>query len=322
MPEQKVKKTNIWWKIATIIAVLLVLYQGGAVIAFSFIFPRYTPSLDGYCRKYTEAEAETIPREDFSFPSGDNMLTARFYPANNAKATMIIAHGYHSYGDRFFELAAYFSQRNYNVITYNATGTYDSEGNGTIGLSQMRSDLLACIKYVNSSKYSSYGSVPLILLGHSLGGYSVCTALRDAENVSAAIAVAPFDEPIPVMKNYAAEYVGAFADITFPAMYLQNFFVFGADHNLRASDVLNSTLVPTMVVYGSNDTIVTPDLSVYQYKDNIHNPLVSFMYIEEEYRNTHTSIWYTQESAKTLLEREKDAASDGTYPALDPDSCL
>lgn len=305
------------FRIVTVLLVLALLYQCGAMVAYHFIFRNYQPSGNGYCRHYEASDEEAYPRENFTFTSGDNQLTARFYPAKDPKATLIIAHGFHSYGDRFFELAAYFVDRGFNVITYNETGTADSEGLDTVGLTQMRLDLINCIEQIEDTKYTRNGALPIVLLGHSMGAYSVATALKSKTQIAAAICVAPFDRPTQVMYDYSKDFVGVFSDITYPAMYLQSFFLFGADHDLSASEVLSKTSVPTLIVYGDHDTIVTPELAAYSHRDEINNPLVTYRYIEDEYRGTHTTMWYTEESAKEVISRSDNQPYDGTYPELD-----
>lgn len=293
MTKNKEKKPVSVQKRIAIIAVILVAFflvnMIAARIVFHFIFNRYEYAENNTDPVYTSSDATNYPRDNFSFESGSNTLTGRLYHTKNAKGTVLIAHGIHSYGDRYLDITKYFVDHSWNVITFNMTGTYDSEGNDIVGLSQERKDVLAVLEYAQGLE--ELKNSPIVLFGHSMGGYAAATAIDSNDTISAVVCIGAFDKPSEVMYTEAKKYVGVVAKISYPFMWLENHMLLGTKANLSASKVLQGTQIPVLVVQGSEDTTITEDLSLYSRKDYVTNENVRFMLVEEAGRNEHSNTW-------------------------------
>ena len=84
------------------------------------------------------------------------------------------------------DCANYFAQNGYYVFAYDATGNDESEGEGVGGIPQGVIDLDHAISFVEESDH--FPDLPIVLFGHSWGGYSVSSVLTYHPEVKAVIA--------------------------------------------------------------------------------------------------------------------------------------
>ncbi len=62
------------------------------------------------------------------------------------------------------------------MFSFDCTGSHESRGKGTTGLPQLALDLNAALSYMESD--SALDGVPIMLYGHSWGGYAVAAVLN------------------------------------------------------------------------------------------------------------------------------------------------
>ena len=152
------------------------------VAMYDKMFPRYdrpdysiTPGLICYDRL-----AKPLEREEINYPSGDVYLTGHHYTCKKPKGLVVIAHGLHSGADDYLAFSKYFIDNNFNVFAFNYQGTYESQGEGTVGMCQSLVDLDNTLLYLQ--KNPRFNKLPLFLFGHSWGGYAVCSVLSLKRN--------------------------------------------------------------------------------------------------------------------------------------------
>lgn len=303
------KNSKINTRVKRVVVILLSVIIGfsalsvaGSVVVFKILFGRQ--ELDNIFEiKYSMIDASSYARRRVSFCSGENQLTAYIYGEQNDAAVIIVAPGATDTGDAHLAEIMRFVDSGYRVLAYDATGTGESGGESRVGLQQSRLDLLAAIDYAKDNF-----SIPVILYGHSLGGYAAASVLGERE-VAAAISLSGFNSPVETMHGLAKNYVGVLADVEYPFLYLQNYFVFGRDANPSALDAVNSTDTPVLICYGSRDATVTRDLSLYSHKDEITNPNAVCVEITEENRNLHSGMWLEGESAEYLRSKKLEFLS-------------
>ena len=189
------------------------------------------------------------------------------------------------------------------MIAYDATGTFESEGESRIGLQQSKRDLLAAIDFAADDSVTR--DMPVFLYGHSLGAYAAAAALEQTD-VEAAICLSGFDSPVGTMYGTAKGYVGFLADIEYPFLYLQNFIVFGGDADTRAVDGVNSGDTPVLICYGSGDKVIPFELSMYSHESELRNPNAHCELIEDEYRNGHNYMWLSHDAARYIAELQDE----------------
>ena len=286
-----------------LIAVLVFVISSVAFSAvfFQVMFARRDSLAENVCISYRLIDSQRYRRRAVSFLSGENRLSGFFYGEDNHGGLVIIAPGISSDADAHLPEIMRFADSGFTVLAYDATGTCQSEGDSRVGLQQSKRDLSAAIDYARQEK----GDTPLFLYGHSLGGYAAAAVLEDAE-ADAVIALSGFDSPVGTMHGKAKEYVGVLADIEYPFLWLQNYFVFGDDADSRALDGVNTGDTPVMIVHGSEDKVIPYDLSLYAHAEKADNPRVFRTLIDDRWRNGHSYQWLSADAARYVAQLQDE----------------
>ncbi|MBR2988203.1 MAG: alpha/beta fold hydrolase [Clostridia bacterium] len=250
---------------------------GSSLIAYNALFPRYErPDYAvraGIC--CYERVASVLTRDEFYFQSKEAKLKAYYYPGENAKGLVVVAHGYHAGADDLLPVIQYLVNNNFNVFTYDLTGTYSSGGDSTIGWCQTLVDLDYALKYIGSTE--PYSQQPLFLLGHSWGGYAVTSALELHKNIKACAGIAPMNNGSTIMLEKGEQYVGKLASLPKPIINAYQKLIFGKYVNYNGVKGINSTDAPVFIAQGIDDSVITyQGQSVMAHKDEITNPNVQY----------------------------------------------
>ncbi len=299
--KKRVKRVSLIL-LATVLS-YVIFSVAGSVIVFRLIFAR-TATVNAFELTYDDIDSAAYPREEIRFPSGGNSLFGCVYrPKGESAGLVMVLNGMNSCIDRHLPEILCFVDSGFSVMTFENTGVDRSEGENTVGLSQARLDTAAAIAYVSADKALS--KLPLVLYGHSLGGYAAAAALADSPEVRAAVCLAGFDSPNENMHYSAKKYVGILADLQYPFMCLQNFFLFGDKADLSAVSAINQSQKPVMIIGGNSDETVPPEISILSKADKITNPNAVTLEITEEYRGEHSTLWLSRDAAKYLCESER-----------------
>ena len=291
-----------------IIAVVFVLVFSLSSVVFSavffhFMFARRDSVKDEIVIGYSLIDSDRYSRRAVSFLSGGNTLRGYLYGEKNKSGLIIIAPGIKSDADGHLAEIMSFVDSGYAVLAYDATGTFESEGDSRIGLQQSKRDLLAAVDFAGEDSVTK--NMPVFLYGHSLGAYAAAAVLEQTD-VEAAICLSGFDSPVGTMYGAAKNYVGFMADIEYPFLYLQNYIVFGSDADVRATDGVNSGDTPVLICYGSGDRVIPYELSMYSHGGELKNPNARCELVEEEYRNGHSYMWLSHDAAQYVAELQDE----------------
>ena len=300
---KKPKRKNVLKRvIAILLSVIIgftVLSMAGSVVIFKILYGRN--ELAGELEvSYSMIDSARYPRRQLEITSGGVKLNSFVYGESDsdAEALVIIAPGTNDSSEAHLAEMMFFVDNGCRVLAYDATGVKDSGGDGTVGLQQSKLDLRAVIAYANENI-----GLPIVLYGHSLGGYAAAVCAGE-KNVKGVISLSGFNSPVETMHCLAKRYIGIVADIEYPFLYLQNYFVFGENADPKAVDVINSVETPVLICHGSRDTVIEYDLSIYSHKDEISNPNVVCVSITDEKRSLHSGMWLEGESAAYLREKK------------------
>lgn len=296
--KHRIKRVSII-VLATVLSYVLV-SMAGSVIVFNVIFAR-TNTVNAFELTYQDINSEEYPREEIAFSSGGNQLFGCVYhPKGESAGLVMVLNGMNSCIDRHLPEILFFVDHGFSVMTFENTGVGSSEGANTVGISQARLDANAAIAYVRQDE--SLQNLPLVLYGHSLGGYAAATVLEDEPSICAAVCVSGFDSPNENMRFNAKKRVGVLADIQYPFMCLQNYFLFGSKSDDSAVSAINASEIPVMIVGGNSDDIVPDEISILNKAESITNPNVVVVEISEKYRGEHSTVWLSRDAAKYLAE--------------------
>jgi dienelactone hydrolase len=100
----------------------------------------------------------------------------------------------------------YFVDKGWRVFAFNNTGVSGSEGESIRGLTQSVIDLDAALTYVKNS--NALNGLPIMLVGHSWGGYAVTAVLNYNHNIKAVVSFAGYNNGSELFKNIAVSEVG------------------------------------------------------------------------------------------------------------------
>lgn len=236
---------------------------------------------DGLTVRYADVAAD-YPRQTVTFSSGSAQLTGWLYPAEDAAALVVIAHGLGADAEVYLPETMHFVDSGYSVLAYDATGTGASGGSGTRGLAQSALDLDAALTRAEQE------DLPILLFGHSWGGYAAAAVLGGSHDVTASVCAAGFDTPLGLMRQTARRWCGPVAELGVPFLWLDQQLRFGTAANVSGAEAAAASGTPVLVLHGSDDDTIPadgPSLLAACQKENAPN--IRTVLLPGE---THTSL--------------------------------
>ena len=280
-------------KVLIIILLLLLVSSLGLMgflkITYDRSFPRVDkaqPAYTGYLRYSDVAE---YTRREVEFKSGVNILKGYLYGEQNTKGLVVISHGLGFGSENYLAEILYFVDKGWCVFAYDNTGTHASEGKSTIGPSQSLLDLRAALTYIHS--ISPLNSLNIMLYGHSWGAYAVTAILEYNFTISAVASIAGFNSAMGLLQEQASGLLGIISPITYPFLWIQQKILFGDVIDVSATDGINNTDTPVMIIHGVQDEAVSYyRAGIIAHQNEINNPNVQYVAITEENHNGHNNI--------------------------------
>lgn len=204
------------------------------------------------------------------------------------KALIVFSHGMGAGHLAYTTEINYFTQKGYLVLAYDNTGTCTSEGAKLNGFAQGIIDLKHALKFVKSRE--DLKDMPILLVGHSWGAYSVCNvpAITKDIEIKGIIAFSPFNSMNKLIRDIAKTKTKVDLSILSPFFDLVNLIRFGKTGILRTCDTINSNSIPTLVMHGGNDMQVTvknsPVGKAHKIEDNVNARTVLY---ESKFHNVY-----------------------------------
>ena len=257
----KVKLTNkkirfVIAIVAAFVSITLIVMPVSTIIVYEAIFSTRYETLDWMSFSVQDYEGLQMQRSDFE--SGGVTLAGYKYSkqASDVKGVVIIAHGMGGGGQNaYMPFADCFTSAGYLVFAYDARGNDNSGGDSVEGLPQGVMDLDSAICHVKQIK--EYSGLPIMLFGHSWGGYSVGNVLCLHPDVSAAVIIAGFNESEDMLEYQSIQRVGAVAKLNMPYLDLYERIKFGGKYaDISALEGMEQSEARVMIVHSQNDATV------------------------------------------------------------------
>ena len=251
------------------------------------------------------------PRLNVEFESGKNTLQGYIYGLENEnpKALLVFAHGIGVGHEMYINSLMWFVERGYLLFTYDATGSCTSDGSGTIGLVQSALDLDSALTYAEHCE--RFEGLPVVLLGHSWGGYAVGAVQNFNHSLTAACTISGYADPLEMLELGAeiTTQKPGFVKSMHPFIWGYNKAMFGPNSALNAVDGINRSNVPTLIMHGELDAYVDyRKVSILSRKEQITNPNVEYCTLTGPYAN-HEDIWRS-EKANDYLKAFREKIDD------------
>ncbi len=292
--------------ICILLIVLSIISILGIGIAHQAVFGRidYDQYDSEHYLLYSDIDEERYPRKTLQIQSGENVLTGYLYGENNSNGLIVISPGHGDPNDvKLYEIT-YFVDNDWKVLCYDYTGSFSSQGSSMMGYTQSVHDLDNVLKYIESN--DDYQNIPIVLFGHSLGGYASAAVLQYGHAVDAAIIASGFDMPKEQWLYSIKRYTGVLHYVLEP---FTRFFIslkYGKEQNLSAVDGINAVDIPVLVISGADDVFYGGDSPIYEKRNNITNPNCSFEYKTENNHNGHYDYFLSDEALQYQLFIENE----------------
>lgn len=241
----------------------------------------------------------------FSSDKGQKLTGYKYYrDAENAKGLVVIAHGFGGGGHRsYMNIADYFASNGYWVFAYDATGNDESEGDAVGGLPQGIIDLDYALRFVKQEP--AFANFPIVLWGHSWGGYSVGSVTKLHPDVKAAVIVSGFNESLDMLETEGRRIVGNVIDFVLPLFEKHETKTFGEYASMSILNSLDATDVPALFIHSEDDEMIPITISFDRYYDKFANNN-RFSFVRYKDRG-HNYIFCSAERKNYVLDYNKGA---------------
>ena len=155
--------------------------------------------------------------------------------------------------------------------------------------------------YINTQE--EYAALPVLLFGHSWGGYAVANILHYDYEIAGIATVSGPNSSMEMIIEQGRSMMGGFIDIQYPYLWLYQLILFGETASLNAVDAINQSDVPVLIVHGTEDESVAYDgSSIISNIDAITNPHVKALSLSEPGQNGHKNLFNSVASRKYIDE--------------------
>lgn len=306
MKMQQGKKLRIKKIIGLSIVGFILLFSIISMFIVMFIYNGQFPRYDRHDTtvtvglRYDDLEAQ-YPRSLVSFESGNNRLQGYVYGLDQEQGLVVVAHGLGGGADSYLPQITYFVDQGWRVFAYDATGSFDSEGKTTKGFPQALIDLDAALTYINSQE--DFDNLPILLFGHSWGGYAVANILHYDYNIAGVATVSGANSPMEMIIEQGRRMMGGFINIQYPYLWLYQRILFGEAASLNAVDAINGSDVPVLIIHGTEDeSIAYEGSSIISKFTAITNPNVRTISLSEPGRSGHNNLFRSDASLDYIDE--------------------
>lgn len=207
----------------------------------------------------------------------------------NPRGLVIFAHGFGGGGHiNYLDIINQFARRGFTVFTYDATGNDESEGRSCRGLPQGLIDLMYALD--TAAQNPEFKGLPVILCGHSWGGYAVANVLNFRPNAAAIIDLAGFCSTPSILRHTGKRMLGRWFYPLSPFAALYELLKFGRYAGTNGVKGLSKSPAKAMIIHSEDDPDVPIELGLGRYEKAFKgDPRVVF----KRFQNRGHNLWLT-----------------------------
>lgn len=223
------------------------------------------------------------------FKSKYNNLNGWFYGENNVspKGLIIFSHGMGVTSEYYLPEILYFAEAGYKVFAFDNTG-YGTNKGQFLGFPQAVLDLKCAIDYADD------GTLPITLIGHSMGGYAVCCVLNhlnlSKHNIKNIVTYAAFDNLPEITLGFLKAQGSLIKTLVAKTLCFGQFLLHGTSAYLKASDMIEKNQqIQFIMIHGDKDDEIDVGTASLISK-GYTNPNVTKIIISDPDINTHMGV--------------------------------
>ena len=284
------KKTKSKKKVAIIVllSVIVLLLIGW----WAFCVMMYNENFNVRCDSYEPLMLRTedfdlLECKEYSFFSdnGQKLAGYLYNVGDNQHGIVVIAHGFGGGGhNSYMDVANYFASNGYYVFAYDVTGCDKSEGEGVGGVPQGVIDLDHAISFVEDN--NEIPELPIMLFGHSWGGYCVCNALNYHPEVKAVIECSGFNSSSDMFESGGKSQAGNVIYAMTPFIKIHECFKYGKYASNTAMNGFENTDASILVLHSADDNVIGIEYGYDKYYEKYKDdPRFTFIRFEDRGHN-------------------------------------
>ncbi len=286
--KQKTKKSKLKLILVIAAAVIVLLIAGWGIFCIKMYDDNFNVRSDSYEPLMLRTEDfEGLNCTEYTFPSdkGQNLAGYLYSVGDEQRGIVMIAHGFGGGGhNSYMDVAYYFASNGYYVFAYDATGTDKSEGEGIGGVPQGVIDLDRAISFVEDN--DEIPELPIVLFGHSWGGYAVSAVLTYHPEVRAVIECSGFNSSSDMFESGGKSQAGDVIYTMTPFIKIYEHFKYGKYADNTAMDGFESSDADVLILHSADDDVIGIEYGYDKYYEKYKdNDRFTFMRFEDRGHN-------------------------------------
>lgn len=255
---------------------------GILVVLFLVVFPIITIVIYNgeFGHRYEERRYESYRVDNFEglqvehcsiIANKGHRLAGRKYSrkGQSPKALFVMVHGLCGSHKNYLDICNFFASHGYAVFSYDATGNGESEGKKVGGFAQGLADLDYVLNYVKA--LPEYKGLPIVLMGHSWGGFCATNILNFHPDIKAVVSVSGFDTSAALLEQYTEVHMGKAATLLMPYIKLYEKLCWGKYAKTSACAGFANSKAKVMIIHSTDDPTVFPRVGYDRYYERFAN---------------------------------------------------
>ena len=294
---KKSKKKRIFIIVLCVVAVILIAGDFVlSVIIYNENFNKRFESYEPLMLYVDDFDGLQRTKYEFSSDKGQKLTGYMYYSGDDQHGIVVMAHSFGGGGhNSYMDCANYFACNGYLVFAYDVTGTDESEGEGVGGLPQGVIDLDYAISFVEENE--EFPDLPIVLFGHSWGGYSACSVLTYHTEVKDVIECSGFNSSSDMFEVEGKKQAGYGIYLMMPFVKLYERSKYGGYSSVTAMDGFSKSEADVLIVHSADDNTIPIEYGFDIYYEKYgDDPRFSFIRLEDKGHNyVYDDITYVNE---------------------------
>ncbi len=243
-------------------------------------FSEIYESIEWLRRSPEEFEGLNAERTTFKTDNGNELIGYTYSKDfETYKGVVIISHGLGSEGqNRYIGLSDVLTSAGFLVFGYDATGHGETGTEAMGGLPRGVIDLDYAIRYLKEQP--KFEGLPIMLFGHSWGGYSVGNVLNMHDDIKAVVMMAGFNKSIDMLIYEGRVVVGPIVDVLSPYISLYEKIKYGEYAGTTAIEGFDNSNANILIMHSKDDERIPYDdqygMFYDRYKDSERFQFISY----------------------------------------------